>query len=232
MFCYTDYTREMWNPSVKPTTLAIGLFIDAMHATATAGFTHPDCPDYKRRVMVISLPMKWDTSLDSNTSISVLICKNLALYEEALEELKNHPSITMEELCRSFYAVYQNPWRDLGFWAPPSFSTETTWDCWHKDEDGNYDGMKQPYRLEYSDNYNYDSDSTMYYSSILASEKRPLTVFNAPLVRWVHGGPDYTLPTAVTEGNAVLIGEIPYKRGPSDGDFDGVKRLYPWRGEA
>ncbi|EAT87304.1 hypothetical protein SNOG_04913 [Parastagonospora nodorum SN15] len=42
MFCYTDYTREMWNPSVKPTTLAIGLFIDAMHATATAGFTHPD----------------------------------------------------------------------------------------------------------------------------------------------------------------------------------------------
>ena len=42
MFCYTDHTRETWNPAVKSTTLAVGIFLDAIHASATAGFTHPD----------------------------------------------------------------------------------------------------------------------------------------------------------------------------------------------
>lgn len=154
----------------------------------------------------------------------------MQFYDKAIEELERYPSITIEELCGSLYAVHDDPWRALGFWYPPSFSTEIKWDRWHKDKEGNYDGKKHPYELENSVKYDYDS--IMHYPLSSGSGQSTLTIYNAPLVRWVHGGPDYTPPAAVTEENAVLIDEIPHKRGPSDGDFDGVKRLYAWRGGA
>lgn len=56
------------------------------------------------------------------------------------------------------------------------------------------------------------------------------TVGNVPLVRWQMAGEGFKLPEEVTEENAEAI-RPDFGRGPSEGDKEGMRDMYPWKGE-
>jgi hypothetical protein len=102
----------------------------------------------------------------------------------------------------------------------------------HKDSRGWFDGWKHEYKLTIG--RQYDVNSIMHYHSYgyLRSEvgvQVPLTAMNVPLVKWRNGGSGFVPPQQVTETNAELI-ILNYDAGPSVGDVDAVKAMYPWRG--
>lgn len=72
----------------------------------------------------------------------------------------------------------------------------------------------------------YASD---FYGKAELADTIPSNVYNVPLVKWKSGGEGYTAPEKVTEENAELMASD-FSKGPSDGDLEGVRELYPCEG--
>jgi hypothetical protein len=71
----------------------------------------------------------------------------------------------------------------------------------------------------------YDHDSIMHYPSVSFAAQPVHGIQGLPLVRWKNGPPKDG--KGVDESNAEVI---PLAPGPSDGDKQGIKHLYPWLG--
>ncbi|KAH7094347.1 hypothetical protein FB567DRAFT_574381 [Paraphoma chrysanthemicola] len=153
-------------------------------------------------------------------------CANLNGYRRAKELLPQYFAFTMHELCASAIYTQDEPWYSLGF-TPFEWSTWTWWDRTHKDANGNDDGFEHMQSVFHAKPYDYDS--IMHYGSEAGTSVpfNQLTVQNAPLIRWKQGREGYQAPSQATDQNAQLI-IPPFGRGPSDGDFEFVQKLYPW----
>jgi hypothetical protein len=101
------------------------------------------------------------------------------------------------------------------------------WDEFHIDANGRPDGFEHMWSVLHSKPY--DVNSIMHYASTTGAAMTgdELTVYNAPLVKWKDGREGYQAPSQVSGLNAELI-MFDAAQGPSDGDAEVIRKLYPW----
>ncbi|KAG9186329.1 hypothetical protein G6011_02885 [Alternaria panax] len=133
-------------------------------------------------------------------------CSKLLGYDEAKAEIESHSEwgISIDEVCKSNNLGFTH---GLDFMAPTQYTLDMG------------SGRVQ------SSGSSYDHDSIMQYSSVaLAKNGQTKAVKDLPIVRWKNGRPQDGL---VDDSNAQFIY---INTEPSDGDKEGVQRLYPWIG--
>ena len=147
-------------------------------------------------------------------------------YEEAILPSKEH-SFSIEQMCTSSVITQAYYFQEKGFCAS-KFSKEPWWDRLHPF------GYQHDYQVTAGREYNYESimhyGSDTFSSNVWSTNPEPMSIHNVPTVRWKQGRPGYQPPEKVTEENAELIPRLSDQKRPSDGDAQGVRRLYPWQG--
>jgi len=136
-------------------------------------------------------------------------CENLYSYQAAKNLLPSQPFVTMDMLCNDGTTCRHEPWSKVGINCAAEYNTLQNFLILGKD---------------------YDIKSIMHYYSRQGgnwkiSERR--TIYNSPLIKWKNGGKGFIPPAVVNDQNAEMM-DFRWGYGPSDGDLEGIRIMYPW----